>query len=147
MVCQGTRTRGPWSEEEKLHINCLELMAAFLAFKCYLKNRKSIHVLLKIDNMSAVAHINKMGGTVSPALNSLNKEFWLWCMEREISVQAQHLVGKLKNTADAESRDTKDRHNWKLCQQVFQSINIIFGPLEVDLFASRLTTQLPTFVS
>ena len=41
----------------------------------------------------------------------------------------------------------EDRHDWKLCPQVFRSINTTFGPLEVDLFASRLTTQLPTFVS
>ena len=102
-------------------------MAAFLAFKCYFRNRR---------NTSAVAYINKMGGTASPVLNSLNKEFWLWCMERDISVQAQHLAGRLNNTADAESRDMKDRHDWKLCPQVFQSINNTFRPLEVDLFAS-----------
>ena len=111
-------------------------MAAFLAFKCYFRNRRRIYVLLKMDNTSAVAYINKMGGTASPALNSLNKEFWLWCMERDISVQAQHLAGRLNNTADAESRDMKDRHDWKLCPQVFQSINNTFRPLEVDLFAS-----------
>ena len=147
-VCQGVRTGGPWAEEEKrLHINCLELMAAFLAFKCYFRERRSIHVLLKMDNTSAVAYINKMGGTVSPALNNLNKQFWLWCMERDISVQAQHLAGKLNSTADAESREMRDRYDWKLCPRVFQSINNKFGPLEVDLFASRLTTQLPTFVS
>ena len=32
-VCQGVMTRGPWSREErKFHINCLELLGAFLAF-------------------------------------------------------------------------------------------------------------------
>ena len=49
---------------------------------------------LKMDNTSAVAYINKMGGTVSSALNNINKEFWLWCMERDISVQAQHFGRK-----------------------------------------------------
>ena len=108
-VCQGVRTGDPWSKREKeLHINCLELMAAFLAFKCYFKERRSIHVLLKVDNTAAVASINKMGGTASPALNSLNKEFWLWCMKRDISVQAQHLAG---STADAESREMRDRYD------------------------------------
>ena len=147
-VCQGVRTGGPWSRKEKeLHINCLELLAAFLAFKCFFKDRRSIHVLLKMDNTSAVAYINKMGGTVSPALNKLNKEFWLWCMERDISVQAQHLAGKLNCTADEESRVMKDRSDWMLCPSVFRQINRILGPLEVDLFASRLSAQLPMYVS
>lgn len=134
-------------EEQKLHINCLELLGAFLAFKCFFKDKRSIHVLLKMDNTSAIAYINNMGGTVSPALNKLNKEFWLWCMERDISVQAQHLAGKLNETADEESRVMKDRSDWMLCPRVFQTINHKLGPLEVDLFASRLSTQLPTFVS
>ena len=63
-----------------------------------------------MDNTSVIAYINKMDGTVSPALNKLNKEFWLWCMERDISVQAQHLAGKLNKTEDNESRVMKDNY-------------------------------------
>ena len=78
-------------EEQKLHINCLKLLGAFLAFKCFFKDKKSIHVLLKMDNTSAIAYITKM----SPALNKLKKEFWLWSVERDISVQAQHIAWRL----------------------------------------------------
>ena len=61
-VCRGTKTGGPWSrEEQSLHINCLEMLAAFLAFKCFFREEKSIHVHLKMDNASAIAYINKMG--------------------------------------------------------------------------------------
>ena len=100
-----------------------------------------------MDNISAVTYINKMGGMVYPALNSINKELWLWCMERDISVQAQHLAGKLNAIVDEKSREIKDRSEWRLCQRTFQDINYQLGPLEKDLFASRLLTQLPTFVS
>ena len=123
------------------------MLAAFLAFKCFFREERSIHVLLRMDNTSAIACINKMGGTVSPTLNKLNKEFWLWCMERDITVQAQHLAGTLNCTADAESRIMRDRSDWMLCPNVFHSINHEFVPLEVDLFASRLTAQLPSSVS
>ena len=45
----GSRTGGPWSVEEKnLHINCLELLAAFLAVKSFLNFRTSLHNLLKM---------------------------------------------------------------------------------------------------
>ena len=100
-VCRGTKTGGPWSrEEQSLHINCLEMLAAFLAFKCFFREERSIHVLLRMDNTSAIGLHKQNGRTVSPILNKLNKEFWLWCMERDITVQAQHLAGTLNCTAD-----------------------------------------------
>ena len=61
-----------------------------------------------------------------------------------ISVQAQHHAGRLNNT---ESRIMKDRYYWMLSPQIFHSINGTFGQREVDLFASRLSTQLSTFMS
>ena len=63
--CQGTRTGGPWSpDEKKLHINCLELMAAFLALRTFLRSHPVSHAHLRMDNQTAVAYINNMGGTV-----------------------------------------------------------------------------------
>ena len=102
-------------QERSLHINYLELL--FLAFRCLFKNKRSVHVLLKMDNTSAITYINKIGGRVSPALNDISKGFWLWCMERDISVQAQHLAGKLNSTVDEESRVMKDRSDWMLCPE------------------------------
>ncbi len=43
--------------------------------------------------------------------------------------------------ADEESRD------WMLDKRVFQTIQTRTGPLSIDLFASRLTTQLQNFFS
>ena len=52
-----------------MHINCLEALAAFHAAKCFVRERKSITVLLRIDNTTAVAYVNKLGGTVSIKLS------------------------------------------------------------------------------
>ena len=41
----------------------------------------------------------------------------------------------------------KDRSGWKLNPEVFSLINRWLGPLTVDLFAYRLTAQLPRFFS
>ena len=72
---QGTSTGGPWSPQEKeWHINCLELLAATLALKTFVKNKKGISVLLKIDNTTAVAYINHQGGTVSKELVALTRD-------------------------------------------------------------------------
>uniref|UniRef100_A0A1X7SYM3 Reverse transcriptase domain-containing protein n=1 Tax=Amphimedon queenslandica TaxID=400682 RepID=A0A1X7SYM3_AMPQE len=54
---QGTSTGGLWSHQEKQwHINCVELLAATLAVKTFLKNKVGISVLLKINNTTAVAY-------------------------------------------------------------------------------------------
>ena len=41
----------------------------------------------------------------------------------------------------------RDRSDWMLHLQVFKAIKRATGPLQVDLFASRLTHQLPDYVS
>ena len=79
-VCNGTRTGGPWSHSEQgMHINCLELLAAILAAKTFLKGQIGQSVLLQLDNQTAVAYINNMGCTVSPQLTDLAKALWM-CM-------------------------------------------------------------------
>ena len=146
--CQGTGTGGPWtSQEVDWHINCLELLAATLALKTFAKNETRLSVLLKIDNTTAVAYINNQGGTVSKNLVSLTRELWMWCLERNIHIQAQYLPGRLNQLADQESREMKDRSDWKLDRETFLRINKRYGPLEVDLFASRLTHQCPRYFS
>lgn len=50
-------------------------MLAVFSFFLVLSRKRSINVLLKMDNTSAVVYVDKMGGLVPPALNSINKEF------------------------------------------------------------------------
>ena len=62
-------TGGPWcSEEKRLHINCLELLAGSFAIKAFTKTTACAHVRLLMDNTAAVAYINKMGGKHSHVL-------------------------------------------------------------------------------
>ena len=144
-VCKGVSTGGLWSpQEQSLHINCLELLAADLALKSFLKDQKGVTVLLQLDNSTAVAYINNLGGTISPVLTALTRDLWLWALEKDISLTAQHIPGVSNTVAD---RMERDRSDWMLAPQVFQKINSTLGPLEIDLFASRLTFQLPWFFS
>ena len=73
-TCNGMTTGGRWSmEEAEQHINCLELKAAILALKAFLKagmpppsqcqgNQAPRHILLEMDNTTAVAYVNRRGG-------------------------------------------------------------------------------------
>ena len=144
--CQGISTGGRWSPEEKeLHINCLELLAGSLAVKTFAKGMGKVHILLLMDSVSAVSYINKLGG--GGTLNSLAHDLWTWCLANHVNFTAQHIPGVTNTLADWQSRVFQDSSDWKLNPQVFAAITKLWGPLGIDLFASRLTRQLPNFVS
>ncbi len=146
--CQGVRTGGKWSREDLLrhnHINQLELLAAFLAIKCfYVPGITSIR--LQLDNRSAVAYVNKLGGTRSIPLNRIALDLWAWCVEHNLWVTAEHIPGKLNVDADWESRNSTDYSSWKLDPLIFQRISSKYR-LQVDLFADRNSYQLPNYWS
>ena len=73
-----TWTGGVWTAEEAAHhINYLELLAAFLAIKAFRKDWRDKAVLLRLDNKTAVSHINRKGGTTSLQLCKLAITMWL----------------------------------------------------------------------
>ena len=146
--CEGRNTGGPWtSHETTYHINYLELLAAFLALKSFASHQKSITILLRLDNVTAIAFLNKMGGTHSRSLSTLALEIWNWCIERKITVHAEHLPGRFNVRADWESRHTTDSTDWMLHREIFLQLQAKLGPFTIDLFASRTNSQLPLYCS
>ena len=127
-----------------LHINVLVRLAVFFALKAFLENVEGVSVLIRSDNMSVVSHINKLGGTRSQILVEWTQRMFAWCVGRRIRIEAQHLPGKANITADFLSRHLSDRTNWIL-NNIFRAINQTWGPLQVDLFATCVSTQLQQF--
>lgn len=73
-ACKGEEAHGFWSStEQNMHINFLEILAAFLALKSSAANDSNYQILLRIDNTTAVAYLNKMGGVKYPNLNNITK--------------------------------------------------------------------------
>ena len=144
-ACLGdTTTGGSWSAQEmKHHINYLELLAAFLAVQCFLKEISNMTILLRLDNVTAVTFINRMGGTHSKPLCQLALALWEWCIQRNLFLVAEHLPGQQNVLADHESRSLRDQCGWMINPQLFCQIQDQLGPCQIDLFASRLTRQLP----
>ena len=64
--------KGPLDRSQ--HINYLELMAAFLALKAYLRNQGPLSILLRLDNITVIVYLNRMGGTHSLTLSRLAVE-------------------------------------------------------------------------
>ena len=147
-VCNGLETRGTWSlQESALHINCLELLAATYAIKAFTKTLSNAHDLIQIDNTSAIAYINKMGGAKQGVLDQHARTLWEWSLARKITLRAEHIPGRLNVIADAESRAKPDAADWKLDSEVFQVLNQRHGPFTIDLFANRNNSQLERFYS
>ena len=147
--CHGLTTGGPWSmEERKFHINVLELKAAKLAIMSFtLKERDAISVHIRMDNMTALSYLMKMGGTKNQELTAISKEIWQYLLKRKITITAEYLPGSMNVEADRESRQTRDSSEWKLNPTIFMKLCQIRGTPEVDLFASRVSHQLPHYIS
>ena len=148
-IIEGTslKTRGFWSyEEQQNHIIFLELKAAFLSLKSLLSNENDIHVKLLMDNSVAVSYLSKYGGR-KEHLNELTRQIWFWCISRNIKLSVFHLPGKLNTEADFLSRHLSVDMEWKLNATIFRIISNIYGPFEIDLFASRLNNQLNKYAS
>jgi hypothetical protein len=139
---------GRWTTTESLwHINYLELLAAYFAIKAFCIKFSSCHVQLQLDNSTAVAYINNMGGTRSIELNKLTKEIWEWCIQHSIWLSAVHIPGISNIDADHQSHHFHDKHEYMLNTSVFLTILNQYPDLNIDLFASRLNHQLPHYAS
>ena len=68
-------------------------------------------------------------------------------MNRDITLVAKHLPGVLNTIADKKPQVMRDQSDCMLNPRVFHNIQQRWGQLEVDMFASRLTTQLKRFLS
>jgi hypothetical protein len=146
--CGETSTGGRWTRNEsRNHINFLELLAAFLALKTFVPNLRPNRVLLRLDNVTAISFINRMGGTHSTTLSDLAVEMWKWCLQKGVIIHAEHLPGTENIRADWESRHVRDSSDWKLQREIFLQLERRCGPFTIDLFASRTNAQMQIYCS
>ncbi|XP_013379776.1 uncharacterized protein LOC106151203 [Lingula anatina] len=96
------------------HINYLELKAAFLGLCSLCKNEQDTYILLQMDNTTAVAYIQNMGGNNSLFISKLARYIWFWCKSKNIWLTATHIPGSENRETDQTSRKFDGRHEWKL---------------------------------
>ena len=146
--CNGKSANGWWNDKEKqYHINYLELVGAFLALKCFVKKLHDCEILLRLDNTTAIAYVNKAGGIQYPVLTNLAKQIWDWCESKRILVFASYISSKQNVYADAASRITNIDTEWELCEEAFEKIIKKFGSFTIDLFATYSNKKVKKFCS
>jgi hypothetical protein len=89
-----------------------------------------LDVHLKMDNISALTHINKLGGTKSRPLTQITRSLWEFCLKKGIHLTAEYLPGSKNTIADSLSRHYEDSSNWHLDPQLFASLDKIWGPFQ-----------------
>ena len=144
--CMGRTAFGDWpTTGPRPHINVLEFKAVLLSLQSFLPFLRHQSVLIRTDNVTVAAYINRQGGTHSVRLNSLAAQLWNWCRQVGISPVALHIPGQENLIADFLSRGRVLPSEWTLHPQVVSHLQRAFGPLRVDLFASALNARLPRY--
>ena len=145
--CNNNTLCGHWTLDENFHINILELLAVERALHYFCRDDENIKILLRIDNQTAVAYINKLGGTHSQSLHIIAKRIWSWAMGKNIWLTASYIKSQDNYIADEQSRLAIRNFHWQLNPSLFKRIIETFGVPTIDLFASECNCQVPRFVS
>lgn len=146
--CGEDKTHGFWNQDEKLfHINYLELLAAFNALKTFAKNIFNENLILRIDNVTAIASINKMGSVQYKNLNEISRKIWDWCESKNIFVYASYISSSRNSIADSESRIKNVSTEYELNDNIFHEITMKLGVPNIDLFASYQNKKCDKFIS
>jgi len=150
-----TSTRGFFSLRERMvSNNAREIMAALFAIRSFilpLPSRLSLPFrsrlcLVKTDNMVTSSYLNKEGGR-KDHLSVMVEQTLALCTQKGWSMRAQYIPGVDNVVADRLSRHKYDRNDWLLRPSIFSQLRAEYGPLDMDLFASRLNAQLPLFAA
>ncbi len=122
-MCNGHAAAGLWSGPQlQWHINCLELLAVWLALHRFKTLIHEKHVLVRTDNTATVAYINHKGVLRSRRMSQLARHLLLWNQKHLRSLRAVHILGELNRAADELSRQPAFPGEWRLHPEVIQLI-------------------------
>ena len=122
------------------------MAATLYALKIHTRDVSGFHIQLKVDNTSSLAWINKKTAP-NEAIFLIVKEFWDYCMGKNLGVSASYINTTKNVVADKESRKLRNNLEWSLQTPIFDKIRLVYGPVTIDLFASRINAKVKRFYS
>ena len=87
--------------------------------------------MVQVDDTTAVAYLNNMGGSRSVACNQITHEVWGWCIN---IITAASIPGQDNVESDRQSRCFADNLEWSLDVKVFAIIWEVFLPFYLGSF-------------
>ena len=131
----------PWS------INTKECLAIYYGVRSFLSVLENKHVLIRTDNTTAVAAVQKMGSSSSHIRDMIMRDLWALAVTHNMWFSVAHVRGVCNQAADSQSRLFNDRTEWALPMVIFQKLQQIYPEMDVDLFASYANHKLDKFVA
>ena len=80
-------------------------------------------------------------------LSDVSKDIWNYLLVKGITITTEYLPVNLNKETDFQSRVVRDSSEWKWDYKVFQTICWRCELSDIDLFASRISHQVPTYMS
>ena len=143
---RGEFCQGEWSAQElRFHINRKEIKAAHQALRSMMLLGEYVH--LSLDNQTAVAFINRMGGTRSIPLCADAIRLWQTVLEKRGWVKAVWVPREENQLSDMLSKTKLNVWEITLSPSVVQLLWDLWFIPEVDVFASRKCHVLPDYYS
>lgn len=139
---------GFWSDEEKaFHINYKELLAVKFALHGLAADTVDSQILLRVDNTTAIAYVNKMGSVRFPKFHGLTRDIWQWAERRRNFLVAAYIPSAENREADHLSRISNEDTEWEIADWAFVKIIERFGKPDIDLFATQENRKCDQFCS
>ena len=102
------------------------MAAALYALKIYTRDVSNCHIQLKVGNTSSLAWINKKTAP-NEAIFLIVKEFWDYCMGKNLGVSASYINTTKNVVADKESRKLRNNLEWSLQTPIFDKIRLFWS--------------------
>ncbi|CAJ0942035.1 unnamed protein product [Ranitomeya imitator] len=129
---------------EKSRLNP-EIVQTFLGIQ--LDSIHGTNVRIYSDNSTAVAYLNRQGGTKSGSLMTIAANIFQLAEAHLTSLTALHIKGVENIRADYLSRNELRQGEWTLNKSIFRRITEAWGIPQIDLFATRDNRQVQRFAS
>ena len=127
-------------------INTKETLAIWFGILSFLPYLQNNNVLIRSDSMTAVAYVSKFGEMNDLFRDKIARFIWQLAQEHNFWINISFIPGK-ENPADGSSRSLNHNIEWSLPRDCFIALAKCFGFPSIDLFASRLNAQLPSYIS
>ena len=130
------------SVEIGLDSNARELLALLYGLKAFRSSIRGKVVKIFTDNKNAASISAKGSNTLR--LHALAIDIFTFCSINNVSLEVEWIPRSLNSYADSISR-VIDYDDWAISYDFFCHISEMFGPFEVDRFASACSTKCIRF--
>lgn len=136
---------GAWNSEESCRCStCKELVAVLRVLLSLSQELAGKRVKWFTDNKNVVSIVNK--GSMKEDLQNIALDVYKFCLINGILLDIKRIPRSQNEKADFIS-NLKDANDWRVSYQIFEHLNSLWGPFEVDWFASDSNHKMKLFYS